>query len=59
VSNAREGGRHADFYRECRHRRIAMSSVFKCVLLDLERRQATTIPDDIRAVAAQLIGEES
>jgi hypothetical protein len=33
--------------------------VFKCVLLDLERRQATAIPDDIRAAAAQLIGVES
>jgi acyl-CoA thioester hydrolase len=38
---------------------IAMSTEFKCVLLDLERRQATAIPDDIRAAAAQLIGEES
>jgi acyl-CoA thioesterase FadM len=38
---------------------IAMSTEFKCVLLDLERRQATAIPDDIRAAAAQLIGVES
>jgi Thioesterase-like superfamily len=35
---------------------IAMSTEFKCVLLDLEKRQATSIPDDIRAAAAQLIG---
>ena len=38
---------------------IAMSTEFKCVLLDLDRRQATAIPDDVRAAAAQLIGEES
>ena len=34
-----------------------MSTEFKCVLLDLEQREATSIPDDIRAAAAQLIGE--
>ena len=34
---------------------IAMSTEFKCVLLDLEQRQATLIPDDIRAAAEQLI----
>jgi acyl-CoA thioester hydrolase len=33
----------------------AMSTEFKCVLLDLEKRQATAIPDDIRAKAAALI----
>ena len=37
---------------------IAMSTEFKCVLLDLEKRQATSIPDDIRAAAAQLIAEQ-
>jgi acyl-CoA thioester hydrolase len=37
---------------------IAMSTDFKCVLLDLEKRQATSIPDDIRATAAQLIAEQ-
>jgi hypothetical protein len=36
---------------------IAMSTEFKCVLLDLEQQEATSIPDDIRAAAAQLIGE--
>jgi len=34
---------------------IAMSTAFKCVLLDLEKRKATSIPDDIRAAATQLI----
>jgi acyl-CoA thioesterase FadM len=37
---------------------LAMSTEFKCVLLDLEKRQATAIPDDIRAAAAHLIGEQ-
>jgi len=32
-----------------------MSTVFKCVLLNLESRQATVIPDDIRAAAAELV----
>lgn len=36
----------------------AMSTLFKCVLLDLQKRQATAIPDDIRAKAAALIAEE-
>jgi acyl-CoA thioester hydrolase len=34
---------------------IAMSTEFKCVLLDLEKREATIIPDDVRAAAEQLI----
>jgi len=38
---------------------IAMSTDFKCVLLDLEKRQATTIPSDVRAAAEQLIGEQA
>jgi acyl-CoA thioesterase FadM len=33
---------------------MAMSTVFKCVLLDLESRQAAVIPADIRAAASQL-----
>lgn len=33
---------------------VAMSTDFKCVFLDLEKRQATPIPNDIRAAAAQL-----
>jgi len=37
---------------------IAMSTAFKCVLLDLEKRKATPIPDDIRAAAAQLMADQ-
>jgi acyl-CoA thioesterase FadM len=37
---------------------IAMSTEFKCVLLDLEKRKATSVPDDIRAAAAQLIADQ-
>jgi acyl-CoA thioester hydrolase len=37
----------------------AMTTDFKCVLLDLEKRQATSIPDDIRAAAAPLIAPDS
>jgi acyl-CoA thioester hydrolase len=38
---------------------IAMSTKFKCVLLDLERRQATSLPDDIRASAERLISGQA
>jgi YbgC/YbaW family acyl-CoA thioester hydrolase len=34
---------------------IAMSTEFKCVLLDLEKRQAMQIPEDIRAAAVRLM----
>jgi acyl-CoA thioester hydrolase len=37
---------------------IAMSTEFKCVLLDLEKRKATAILDDIRTAAAQLMEDE-
>src|SRR4029453_3923225 len=37
---------------------IAMSTAFKCVLLDLEKRKATPIPEDIRAAAAQLMADQ-
>ena len=37
---------------------IAMSTAFKCVLLHLETRKATPIPDDIRAAAAQLMADK-
>jgi acyl-CoA thioester hydrolase len=36
----------------------AMSAEFKCVLLDLEKRQAMTIPEDIRAAAGRLMERE-
>src|SRR5262245_14861309 len=37
---------------------IAMTTVFKCVLLDLEKRKAATIPEDIRAAAAELMADQ-
>jgi len=33
---------------------VAMTTDFKCVLLDLKRREAIPIPDDIRTAAAEL-----
>jgi len=33
---------------------VAMTTDFKCVLLNLRRREAIPIPDDIRAAAAKL-----
>jgi hypothetical protein len=36
-----------------------MSTELKCVLLDLEKRQATAIPDDIRNAAAKLFSLEA
>lgn len=34
--------------------RLAMTTDFKCVLLDLRKREAISIPDDIRAAAAEM-----
>ena len=34
---------------------IAMSTEFKCVLLDLQKRQATSIPDDVREAAMKMM----
>jgi acyl-CoA thioester hydrolase len=36
----------------------AMSTDFRCVLLDLAKRQVTSIPDDIRAAATRLMESE-
>jgi acyl-CoA thioester hydrolase len=33
---------------------VAMTTDFKCVLLDLKKREAISIPDDVRAAAAEL-----
>ena len=33
---------------------VAMTTDFKCVLLDLRKREAIPIPDDMRAAAAEL-----
>lgn len=38
---------------------LAMSTEFKCVLLDLERRQASVVPDDIRKAATDVFGSET
>jgi acyl-CoA thioester hydrolase len=38
---------------------IAMSTEFTCVLLDLEKRQGTAIPDDIRRAAATVFSLEA
>ena len=35
---------------------LAMSTEFKCVLMDLDRRQATAVPEDIRKAAAEQFG---
>jgi hypothetical protein len=35
---------------------LAMSTEFTCVLLDLDTRQATVIPDDVRSAALQRFG---
>ena len=37
---------------------IAMSTEFKCVPLDLEKRKATSIPDDIRTAATQSMTDQ-
>ena len=34
---------------------LAMSTQFKCVLMDLVKRQASAIPEDVRAAAQELI----
>jgi acyl-CoA thioester hydrolase len=36
---------------------LAMSTIFKCALLDLETRRATLIPGDIRAAAIALMAD--
>ena len=37
---------------------VVMNTDFTCVLLDLQKREAISIPDDIRAAAAKLIAEQ-
>jgi hypothetical protein len=36
-----------------------MSTEFKCVLLEVEKRQATAIPEDLRNAAARLFSLEA
>lgn len=38
---------------------IAMTTQFKCVLLDLEKRQAAAVPEDIRSAAVHCYSGES
>ena len=33
---------------------VAMTTDFKCVLLDLKKREVISIPDDVRVAAAEL-----
>ena len=54
------GEKSATFHHELRNvatDAVAMTTDFKCVLLDLQKREAVSIPDDIRAAAAQLTAE--
>lgn len=38
---------------------LAISTEFKCVLLDLEKRQACLVPDDIRSAAIKVFSLEA
>jgi acyl-CoA thioester hydrolase len=38
---------------------VAMTTDFTCVLLDLQKREAISIPADVRAAAAELIAEQT
>jgi acyl-CoA thioester hydrolase len=52
-------GKSATFHHRLRNVAtdvLAMSTEFTCVLLDLDTRQATAIPDDIRSAALQRFG---
>ncbi len=50
------GDKSATFHHRLRNvatDEIAMTTEFKCVLLDLETRQAAVVPEDLRKAAAQ------
>jgi acyl-CoA thioester hydrolase len=50
------GAKSATFHHRLRNvatDELAMSTKFKCVLLDLDKRQAAVVPDDIRKAAAE------
>ena len=52
----RVGEKSATFHHRLRNvatDEIAMTTEFKCVLLDLENRQAAVVPEDLRKAAAQ------
>ena len=40
-------------------RDLAMSTEFKCVLLDLDKRQSAIVPEDIRSAAAKVFSGEN
>jgi acyl-CoA thioester hydrolase len=56
------GEKSATFHHRLRHvatNALAMSTEFKCVLLDLEKRQASPIPDDIRSATITVFSLEA
>jgi len=56
---AKVGEKSATFHHRLRNVAtddLAMSTEFKCVLLDLESRQASVVPEDIRKAAAEVFG---
>ena len=58
----RLGEKSATFHHRLRNAAIgalAMSTEFKCVLLDLGKRAAIVIPDDIRDAATRLFSLEA
>ncbi len=60
-SIVRIGEKSATFHHRLRNvatDALAMSTEFKCVLLELEERQATVVPDDIRQAAAERFSSE-
>jgi len=57
----RIGEKSATFHHRLRNvaaDALAMSSEFKCVLLELDERKATVVPDDIRQAAAERFSSE-
>ncbi|MCG6877415.1 MAG: acyl-CoA thioesterase [Betaproteobacteria bacterium] len=56
------GEKSATFHHRLRNaatRDLAMSTEFKCVLLDLDRRQATVVPEDIRNAVAKVFPDKN
>ena len=55
------GERSATFHHRLRNAAtgdVAMSTEFKCVLLDLDKRQAAVVPEDIRDTVARVFSGE-
>lgn len=56
------GEKSATFHHRLRNAatgEVAMSTEFKCVLLDLEKRQAAVVPADIRDTVAKVFSVEN